>query len=438
MSKVTLWDRAGTQLDRVTRPNQPCDGNPYRTLDFQGISDWLIGALARFSAYPVEAIIPIGHGAGFAALDGDTLAFPPFDYDQPIPDAVMSEYRSQRDPFAVTGSPALATGLNLGAQLHWLEQLHGPAFQQATLLPWAQLWAWFLSGEARSEVTSLGCHTDLWAPGAGSFSPLAIRRGWAAQFAPLAHAGDAIGTLRPDLAAQTGLSPQTRIHCGLHDSNAALVAARGFSDLAGRDAMLLSTGTWFIGMRLLAAGSDVPALDEARDCLFNVDVDGRPVPSARYMGGREVELLGGGIEGPGLDGLARVLEQDVMILPSFVPDCGPFPKAVGRWQGEPADETERRAAVALYAAMTTAVSLELIGPAQCLLIEGRFAGSELFTRSLATALEGCEVMLCEDGLDASFGALRMIWPDLHIDKPLRRVAPLPDENDTILERNDTP
>ncbi len=434
MSKVTLWDRAGTQRDRITRPNQINADKPYRSLDFQGISDWLIEVLGRFSSYPVEAIIPIGHGAAFAGLKGDQLAFQPFDYDQPIPDDVMSEYRSQRDAFSLTGSPALACGLNMGAQLHWLEQLQGPAFESATLLPWAQLWSWVLSGEARSEVTSLGCHSDLWAPALATYSSLAARRGWVNQFAPIAQAGATIGTLRPDIAEKTGLPPETRIHCGLHDSNAALVAARGFADLADRDAMLLSTGTWFIAMRTLAADSYVPTLDEARDCLANVDVEGRTVPSARYMGGREVEMLGGGIDRPGLDGLEAVLAKGLMITPSLVPDCGPFPDATSRWIGTPANDAERQAATALYAALMAATAINLVGPAECLLIEGRFARSELFTRTLASLLPDCDVMLCEAELDASFGALRLIWPDLVADAPLRRVDPLPRDITAYAER----
>ncbi len=65
------------------------------------------------------------------------------------------------------------------------------------ILPWAQYWSWLLSGVAASEVTSLGCHTDLWNPLTGEASALAERRGWAARLAPLRGAGDILGTLTP-------------------------------------------------------------------------------------------------------------------------------------------------------------------------------------------------------------------------------------------------
>src|SRR6185369_15642498 len=117
------------------------------------------------------------------------------DYEQALPDDVLAAYRGERDPFAVTGSPALPDGLNFGAQLFWTDRLH-PESRSATLVPWAQYWAWFLTGNAVSEVTSLGCHSDLWCPELADFAPMARRLGWADRFAPVVRAADTIGTLK--------------------------------------------------------------------------------------------------------------------------------------------------------------------------------------------------------------------------------------------------
>ena len=315
--------------------------DPYAPLDTARIAAWLIATLADYAAHPVEAIVPVAHGASVAGIRGGVLAFAPPDYEWALPEQDLASYRSGRDPFAVTGSPALAAGLNLGAQLHMLEALG--ALDGALLMPYAQYWAWLLSGVAVSEVTSLGCHTDLWDPVRAEFSPMAVRRGWAAQFAPLARAGDAVGALLPEFARQTGLSPRVRIHAGLHDSNAALLAARGFPETSEREATVLSTGTWFVAMRAIGRSSagpvDIAGLPEARDCLVNVDVEGHPVPSARFMGGREIELLGRRIDHAGTQGLDAVLRDMAMVLPSQVAGCGPFPGAGGRrvnWpEGEP-------------------------------------------------------------------------------------------------------
>jgi sugar (pentulose or hexulose) kinase len=318
----------------------------------------------------------------------------------------------------------LPDGLNIGSQLHWLERLNPSAMRDAVLIPWAQYWAWFLSGMAVSEVTSLGCHSDLWAPATGDFSPMAKQFGWADRFAPLTMASDVIGTLRPELAARTGLSPKVRIHAGLHDSNAALLAARGFGQIGNDEATVLSTGTWFVAMRSPAEPVNLVRLSEERDCLINVDVAGQAVPSARFMGGREIELLGERIDRPGTEGAADILYSGAMILPSQVRGCGPFPDGFGRWINRPENPAERAAAIAMYAALMADTSLDLIGSRDRLLVEGRFASSEIFVRALAALRPGTEVLTTTAEVDASFGALRLILPDLVPPGELSPVEPL--------------
>jgi len=422
MSKVSLWSRDELCLEKLTRPNQTPPVEGPAVLDTLATGEWLKTALASFADHPVEAIIPVAHGAAVAGIRDDALAFVPLDYEWEIPPAMAAAYKAQRDPFSVTGSPSLPAGLNIGSQLDWLE-LQG-ALNGVTLMPYAQYWAWFLSGVAASEVTSLGCHSDLWSPADADFSPMARRRGWSERFAPLVRAGDMIGTLRPDLARSTGLSSSVRVHAGLHDSNAALLAARGFAEIGGHEATVLSTGTWFIAMRSPQAPVDLTALPEARDCLVNVDAFGQPVPSARFMGGREIELLGARIDKPGLDGLADVLLSEAMALPSQVRGCGPFPDCFPRLINWPADPSEQAAAIALYAALMADSSLDLIGARERLLIEGRFAGSELFVRALATLRPDCRVYTASAEADVSFGALRLIEPSLVPQGSLSPVQPL--------------
>jgi sugar (pentulose or hexulose) kinase len=112
---------------------------------------------------------------------------------------------------------------------------------------------------------------------------------------PQRHAREALGPVTEEWITRTGLPRDCVVLCGLHDSNSALLAARGHAEIVTNDATVLSTGTWFVAMRSPAAGTtvDTSALAEARDCLINVDVQGAPIPSARFMGGREAELLAG-------------------------------------------------------------------------------------------------------------------------------------------------
>ncbi|WP_226016779.1 FGGY-family carbohydrate kinase [Novosphingobium sp. FKTRR1] len=433
LSKVSLWSACGELLDRHVRPNAPIEVDGLRRLDAGGTGQWLLETLAHFADHPVETIIPVGHGAAVAVLHGGALAFAPLDYEQAIPVETMAAYRTTRDTFAVTGSPALPDGLNIGSQLHLLEQRYPEVMARATLLPWAQYWAYFLTGVAASEVTSLGCHSDLWNPLAADFAPMARTRGWAQRFAPLAKAGDAVGVLLPWIASQTGLSRNVRVLAGLHDSNAALLAARGFAEIADNEATVLSTGTWFVAMRLARSGVNMAALPEARDCLVNVDAYGQPVPSARFMGGREIETL---IEidtrrvdirpdQPALlAAVPEVLALQKMVLPTLMRGFGPFPHGTFGWINRPEDWFERRAAACLYAAMVADTALDLIGSCERLLVEGRFSEADVFVRALAALRPQTQVYVGNAHNDVSFGALRLVDPALRPLGALVRVEPL--------------
>ena len=442
LSKVSLWSHDGVMMDRQTRPNQPVMVDGLRRLDMDGVGAWLVDRLSAYAAHPVEVIVPVGHGAGFVALAGcegggaDGAAYPPLDYEQAVPDDIMAAYRALRDPFAITGSPALPGGLNFGSHIYWMDQQYGT---NAMLLPWAQYWAWFLTGRAVSEVTSLGCHSDMWAPATASFSPMAKRLGWAARFAPLVHAGDTVGTLRPEIAAQTGLSSGVRVLAGLHDSNAALLAARAHAEIADHEATVLSTGTWFIAMRSPAGPVDTADLPEGRDCLVNVDIAGRAVPSARFMGGREIETL---IEidtrrvdikpdQPALLAAVKgVLAAGSMVLPTLTPGFGPFPQGQSRWLRRPDDWHARRAAACLYAALVVDTALDLIGAEERILIEGRFAEAQVFVRALASLRPNTRIFTANAHNDVSFGALRLIHPACAPQGQLVQVEPLDTDLDT--------
>lgn len=436
LAKLSLWTRDGALVARADRANEKVRAEGCAALDAAGIEAWIAATLRDFATKGrVGAIVPVAHGAAAAVVRAGELAAPPLDYEEPIPEAERAAYDAERDAFAETGSPGLPLGLNLGAQLHYLERRRpGVLADGAQILPWPQYWAWRLSGVAASELTSLGCHSDLWRPAAGAPSGLARRRGWAEKLAPLARAGDVLGPITAEWARRTGLSADVKVYCGLHDSNAALLAARGFPEIAGNEATVLSTGTWFVAMRTpaLAGEADLAALPEGRDCLVNIDAFGRPVPSARFMGGREIELLTAGaarIDAPGdqaalLAAAAAVVAGGGRVLPTFAPGVGPFPHHRGRWVGEPADPTQRRAAIALYAALTADAALDLIGAKLRILIEGRFAQAEVFVRALAGLRPADRIYVSPVENDVSYGALRLLNPSLRPASALVRVQPL--------------
>jgi sugar (pentulose or hexulose) kinase len=436
LAKATLWNEARECVAERIRPNERASAGKMCTLDAVGIEQWLERTLKEFAVLgPVRTIIPVAHGAAAALLHEEHLLAAPIDYEWAGVARDRAPYDTQRDCFEASGSPALPAGLNLGLQLHWLESLPSNEYRCAQILPWPQYWAWVLSGVAASEVTSLGCHTDLWRPYSREPSELAIQRGWANRLAPLTPAAAPLGQLTASWVERTGLSPKVEIRCGLHDSNAALLAARDHPDIRGRDTTVLSTGTWFVAMRapLASVRAHRSALTEARDCLVNVDVSGVPIPSARFMGGREIEMLAGAESADtvpsslesGLANLLPALKSGELILPGLVPGAGPFPKA-GRHAANMRRHNEGTAALAhLYAALVADVSLDLIGSRDALLIDGRFAQAPIFVHALAALRPDTTVFVSRDTHGVARGALRLVHgPDSDAPR-LERVSPMP-------------
>jgi sugar (pentulose or hexulose) kinase len=407
----------------------------YPTLDLHAIERWLAEGLAAFAlAGDIVAIVPVGHGAAACIVGDEGLSLAPLDYEAEPPPDVRRRYHAMRDDFALTGSPQLPGGLNLGSQLLWLETIAPEKFARGLIVTWPQYWAWRLSGVAATEITSLGCHTDLWAPAEGRPSPMAKAAGWAERLAPLRLAGDVLGHVTREWRDRCGLPADCAVLCGLHDSNAALLAARSFGEVSGRDCTILSTGTWFVALRSVAERGeiDLASLPEHRDCLVNIDAAGMPVPSARFMGGREVECIESAASAPidiaaQKDSLLRTAETAVKkgryVLPSFHKGVGPFPANTGYWIQMPGDQLGRRALAGLYLALVTSTCLDLIGCRDAVVVEGRFADDSVFTGALA-ALRQQPVYKAGAGCSIAHGALSLIDTQVSHQAALEKIDPL--------------
>jgi sugar (pentulose or hexulose) kinase len=382
--KVALVD-ADTLAEVAVRraPNTPAPDGPYPHADVAAQWDFFLSALRELARdEAIAAVTVAAHGATAALVDAaGELALPVLDYEHHGPEEVAAAYDAARPPFAETGSPRLPDGQNVGAQLFWLERRFPDAFARARhLLMWPQYFAFRLSGVAALDATSLGAHTDLWAVHEGRPSSLVRARGWERLLPPLRRPFDRLGPIRPELAARTGLAAGTAVFAGIHDSNASLLP-----HLLGRAApfAVVSTGTWVISM---AVGADGRALDPARDLLVNVNAFGDPVPSARFIGGREYEIVRAGRAFvPTDDGRRALLAGGPLLLPSVCRGFGPFPDATMRWTAPPATEGEAAVALAWYLALMTATGLGLVGARGPTVVEGPFARNGDFLLMLATA-----------------------------------------------------
>ena len=384
-AKVAIVEMEGlAEIAVRTRPNAVLNAAPYPHYDVEGHWAFILDALGTLNReHAIDAITVATHGAACVLLDAQGgLALPVLDYEHDGPETFAAEYDAVRPLFAETGSPRLPVGLNLAAQIFWQQRRFPDAFRNVgAIVMYPQYWSFRLTGVAANEVTSLGAHTDLWNPGRRDYSSIVDRSGWRGLFAPLRKSTDCLGPILPDIAARTGLRADTPVYCGIHDSNASLLTHL----LARRPPFsVVSTGTWVIAM---SVGGSKVRLDPERDTLINVNAFGDPVPSARFMGGREHAILTEGLEeGCTAGDVAAVLAKRIFLLPSVDAGSGPFQRRPSEWTSSGTIRPgERRAAISFYLAMMTATCLKLIGADGPIIADGPFARNDLYIRMLAAA-----------------------------------------------------
>ena len=402
-AKLTLLDAAGAILAEERSPNRIVHAGPYPHHDTERLWDWLQTGLAAFARLAhVTAIVPVTHGATAALVDDAGLVLPILDYESTLPQSLAAEYASLRPAFADSLSPQLPCGLNLGLQLFWLAKTYPQEFARARhILTYPQYWAWRLSGVAASEVTSLGCHTDLWQPQQGAYSSLVETMDWAPLFPPLQAAWTALGPVLPQWRESNGLLADCQVLCGIHDSNASLLRYLDAQEQA-QPRTVLSTGTWAIAA---AFGAPLDRLDETADMLANVHALGQPVACMRFMGGREFAVLAGSEpQVCGVDDIARLVSQGTLALPCFAESGGPFVGQAGRIAG-PAPRTaqERYALATLYCALMSDYCLDALDAQGAVTVEGSFTDNPHFAALLAALRPGQEVSVSQDASGTTCG-----------------------------------
>ena len=301
---------------------------------------------------------------GRAGRSGGDLALPILDYEHDGPDSLAADYDAVRPPFAETGTPRLPIGLNLGAQLFWQAKTFPDVRARRHILMYPQYWALQAVRRPcqRGDLARLP-HRFVGLPRAAISRRLSMARAGAG-YGAVRSADDVWGR-----AARSRCNRACSRHaglCGIHDSNASLLPhlllrAQPFS--------VVSTGTWVIAMSI---GGDAVELDPTRDTLVNVNAFGAPVPSARFMGGREFATLVG--EGPPGAVAARDrsgARTPLLLTPSVQQGSGPFPTRKPNGLAASRQVTRAHVAASFYLAMMTATALELIGAEGPTISKGR-------------------------------------------------------------------
>lgn len=315
-----------------------------RLEDTGAIQRWILEQLTRFAArYPIRALSVSTHGATFGCVDGEgNLAVPVVSYTTEPGEAFHQAFYRQvgasDDLQRSTATPRLAALLNVAQGIYFVQRRYPERFARArAILGYPQYFGCFLTGGIGAEPTYTGCHGYLWDFRRGRWSEVAEKLGILDLLPPrLQSPWEMLGRIRPEIAARTGLSPDTRVTLGIHDSNAALLP---YLLKHGLRFVLNSTGTWCVVMRP-AEEVDFQPEEIGKAVFYNLDAFGRPVKTCIFMAGIEydtytalIRRVSGTSEAPPFDlELYRriVAGRRLFILPGAARGTGQFPDSAPR------------------------------------------------------------------------------------------------------------
>jgi len=259
------------------------DGDPCENLESLRLSifDSLREVLKR-KEFEIKAINFSTYGASFVYIDeyGKPLA-PLYNYLKAYPETLKKEFYAEHGTpagiAAATASPVLDS-LNSGMQLYRIKKEKPSLYKQiryALHLP--QYLSYLVSGVECSDLTSIGCHTQLWDFTKNDYHDWVIKEGLDKKLAPIARADAVFTSEFPGNLYKVGV--------GLHDSSAALIP---YLINFHEPFVLISTGTWCITLNPFDT-APLGAEELEHDCLSYIQYKGMPVKASRIFAGYDHE-----------------------------------------------------------------------------------------------------------------------------------------------------
>ena len=271
-----VWEKSVNFEETVDEDGFPCE-------NIQLLTQWIterLSEIKQLTAYSLKAINFSAYGASFVYLDKDGKVLTPlYNYLKKTPDAIQKQFYETYDGeeiFALkTASPVLGS-LNSGMQIYRLKNQRPEIFEQVKYcLHLPQYLSFLFTGEYYTDITSIGCHTNLWNFKKKKYHKWLKKEGIREKLAPLHSSKEVIHT-------KDGLA----VGIGLHDSSSAMIP---YTINFTEPFVLLSTGTWSISLnpfnnKRLTFG------ELSSDCLAYLQYSETPVKAARLFSGNEHEI----------------------------------------------------------------------------------------------------------------------------------------------------
>ncbi len=312
--------------------------------DVERLKAWILNTFSSLSAvYAIRVIATSAHGATYSLVDEHlNHAVPQIAYNtDPGEDFHSQFYRLCGDPNELqvtTATPNFNLLINTAKGIYLSQKKFPEQFGQVKhVILYAQFFSAWLTGSVCCDPTYTGNHTYLWDFAKQDWSAVADSLG-IRHLLPKAmkNPWDTIGTIRSEIASATGLSPDTLVTAGIHDSNAAMLPYM----LSMKEPFLLnSTGTWCV---IMNEKEEVKfEADELGKVVFyNMNAFRKPVKTAIFLGGMEFEHYAnllmkrhGRTDIPPFDQERTqqiIDENQLFILPSVAKGIGQFPASQPR------------------------------------------------------------------------------------------------------------
>ena len=272
-----------TQFDEITDE----DGDACE--DVELLSLWVIDTfneVLQNPSFEIKALNFSTYGASFVHLDSEGKVIAPlYNYLKPYSEELRKQfyntYGGEQIFTRKTASPILGN-LNSGMVLYRLKYENPVLFAQIHFsLHLPQYISFLFTKQYFSDITSIGCHTNLWDFEENDYHEWVKKEGIIAKLAPI----------NAQLLMQVTnlfLTHSLPIGIGLHDSSAALIPY--LATFKGQKFVLISTGTWCITLNPF---NHTPLTNEElqADCLIYKQYKGEPVKASRLFAGYEHEQI---------------------------------------------------------------------------------------------------------------------------------------------------
>lgn len=273
-----VFEHADQFVESKDEDGFPCD-------DLEKLNNFVFESLRTVlskSQFELKGLNFTAYGASFVYIDesGKPLS-PLYNYLKPYPEELLEQFYSAyggKTEFAKeTASPVLGS-LNSGMQLYRIKYERNDLLKQiryALHLP--QYLSFLISGKSCSDITSIGCHTNLWDFRKNNYHYWLENEGLIDKLAPILPSDTVLKTNFEGHSFDVGI--------GLHDSSAALIPYLvNFKE----PFLLISTGTWCISLNPFNA-SPLSTFELESDCLCYLHYEGKPVKASRLFAGNEHE-----------------------------------------------------------------------------------------------------------------------------------------------------